>query len=163
MTKTDKSHEDYPPKHVICVGAVVIKGKQVLLVRQASGHTLEGQWSIPWGYVDSGEFPDEAACRETLEESNIEAQNLGLIGIQELHDRGWIAVVFLCKHIRGTPRADDCEETDQARFFTLEEIRGFDEQIEPWCDWIIRKVLVGDYTIIPNEPDNPYHPLKSFL
>jgi hypothetical protein len=32
-----------PPQHVVCVGAVVVNDDQVLLVRQAKGHPLEGQ------------------------------------------------------------------------------------------------------------------------
>ena len=92
MTRTSSTSKKSPPEHIVCVGAVVTKGDQVLFVRQAQGHPLEGQWTIPWGYVDEDEFPDVAACRETLEESGVEAEMLGLIGIQELHDPGWIAV-----------------------------------------------------------------------
>ena len=163
MTNSNSTSEDFPPKHIICVGAVVTKGDQVLLVRQALGHTLEGQWSIPWGFVDKSEFPDAAACRETLEESNIEAQIIGLLGIQELHNQGWIAVVFLCSYTKGSPLADGGVETDRARFFTLYEITHFEEPIEPWCEWIVRKVLEGNHIVIPLEPQNPYAPLKSYL
>jgi ADP-ribose pyrophosphatase YjhB (NUDIX family) len=163
MTNSNSTYESIPPKHVICVGSIVTKADQVLLVRQAKGHSLEGQWSIPWGFVDKTEFPDEAACRETLEESNIEARIIGLLGIQELHNQGWMAVVFLCKHTQGSPLADGGVETDRARFFTLDEIIHFEESIEPWCEWMVRKVLEGNHIVIPLEPDNPYDPLKSFL
>ena len=47
MTNSNSTSEDFPPKHVICVGAVVTKGDQILLIRQALGHALEGQWSGP--------------------------------------------------------------------------------------------------------------------
>ena len=163
MTLSNSTSEEFPPKHIICVGAVVTKGDQVLLVRQAQGHPLEGQWSIPWGFVDKSEFPDEAACRETLEESNIEAQIIGLLGIQELHDRGWIAVAFLCSYAKGSPLADGGVETDRARFFTLDEVIHFEEPIEPWCEWIVRRVLEEKHSVIPLESQNPYDPLKSYL
>ena len=35
----------------LCVGVVVRMGLQVLLVRQAEGHPLQHQWTIPWGRV----------------------------------------------------------------------------------------------------------------
>ena len=159
---TSDSHKS-PPKHIMCVGAVVSKDDQVLLVRQAKGHPLEGQWSIPWGYVDEDEFPDVAACRETLEESGVEAEILGLIGIQELHDQGWVAIVFHCRYVQGAPSADHNGETDRAGFFSLDEIDLFEDPIEPWCEWIARRVLEGKHIVIPMDADNPYTPLKSFL
>lgn len=56
------------PQTLLCVGAVVLRGDRVLLVRQAKGHPLEGPWTIPWGIVDSPEPPEVAVLRETLEE-----------------------------------------------------------------------------------------------
>lgn len=163
MESPSSESKKFPPKHIVCVGAVVVKDGQVLLVRQAEGHSLEGQWSIPWGYVDDDEFPDTAALRETLEESGVEAEVLGLLGVQELHSKGWIAIVFLCEYVQGTPVADQDGETDQARFFSLEDISVLEEPIEPWCEWIVRRVLQGQHNIIPIEVRNPYEPLKSFL
>jgi ADP-ribose pyrophosphatase YjhB (NUDIX family) len=163
MTDIHAAYEKALPKHIVCVGAVVTQGDRVLLVRQAQGHPLEGQWSIPWGFVDKLEFPDAAACRETLEESNVQAEILGLLGIQELHDPGWIAIVYLCRHSQGVPVADGGGETDQAGYFSLDEIKDFEEPIEPWCHWIALRVLAGDHTVIPLETHNPYHPLSSYL
>jgi 8-oxo-dGTP diphosphatase len=163
MNKTDPVQQSSAPRHIVCVGAVVRKGDQVLLVRQAQGHPLEGQWSVPWGYVDEEEFPDQAAIRETLEESGIEVKLVGLLGIQELHDQGWIALAFECSYMGGVPKPDRRGETDNAKFYSLEEIDALDEPIEPWCEWIVRRVLEGDHTCIPFASDNPYAPLRSFL
>ena len=35
----------------VCVGAVVRRDDSVLLVRQSPGHSLAGQWTIPWGQL----------------------------------------------------------------------------------------------------------------
>jgi ADP-ribose pyrophosphatase YjhB (NUDIX family) len=40
------------PNSVLCVGAAVRRDDRVLLVRQAAGHALAGQWSIAPGFVD---------------------------------------------------------------------------------------------------------------
>ena len=85
---------------IVCVGAVVRHEERVLLVRQSAGHSLEGQWTIPWGQIDRGESPTAAALREVKEEGNISAQVEGLLGIQELPEPwlGMIGILFLCKH-----------------------------------------------------------------
>ena len=88
MRKRDTSNVSaWPPTMVVCVGAVVLRGEHVLLVRQAEGHSLAGQWSIPWGFVDPGEFPHEAALREIYEESGINAEIEGLLGGLVAHRR----------------------------------------------------------------------------
>ena len=165
---TDKKEETFdtttkwPPKMAVCVGAVVLRDKRVLFIRQAKGHSLAGQWSIPWGVVDSGEAPEHAALRETCEESSIKAEIDGLLGIQNLRSDGWLGIIFLCHHVEGTPVPDGVE-TDRAAYFSLEEMDSFEEPFEPWCEWLARRVLTGQYMAIPCESNNPYHPRKAFL
>jgi len=147
----------------VCVGAVVLQGEQALFVRQAKGHPLEGQWSIPWGLVDPGESPDSAALRETVEEGGVTAHIEGLLGIQNLRGEGWVGIIFLCQHVSGTPVSDGGVETDEARYFSLEEMEAFGEPFEPWCEWLVRRVLRGEYHVIPPEESNPYRPRVAFF
>lgn len=49
--------------HPVCVGTISLKGDTCLLVRQATGASLAGQWSIPWGYVDEAETPNSGLNR----------------------------------------------------------------------------------------------------
>ncbi|HEY44482.1 MAG TPA: NUDIX hydrolase [Anaerolineae bacterium] len=163
MTNEERSSSQGPPKLVVCVGAVVLQGERALFVRQAKGHSLEGQWSIPWGFVDPDETPDSATLRETLEEGGIKANVEGMLGIQELQREGWIAIVFLCQHVGGIPKSDGGIETDHAAFFSLEEIEEFNEPFEPWCEWLVRRILGGEYHLIPPEPMNPYQPLSAYF
>ena len=80
MNEKSSLSPDWPPKKVICVGAVVQKENKVLWIRQANGSSLAGQWSIPWGIVEADEQPEEAALRETLEEGGITARINGFLG-----------------------------------------------------------------------------------
>ena len=163
MVNEERSSSEWPPRLVVCVGAVVIQDNRALFVRQAKGHPLEGQWSIPWGFVDPEETPDSAAIRETLEEGGVKVKVEGLLGIQPLQQEGWIAIAFLCEHLSGDPKSDGGIETDHAAYFSIEEMEGFDEPFEPWCEWIVRRVIGGDHSIIPPEPMNPYRPLKAYF
>lgn len=147
---------------LICVGGVVLDGQRVLLVRHAFGHRLAGQWSIPWGIVDDGETPSDAVLRETREESGVVAAIEGFMGLQELPEQGGIGLIFLCRHVSGDPTPDGFE-VDGARFFSLDEMDSLTEPIEPWCEWLVRRVLSGRYRAVPQEPDNPYHPKLAYL
>jgi len=99
MTGAADSGPVVSPRTVVCVGAVVLQGNRALFVRQAKGHSLEGQWSIPWGLLDPGEAPHATALRETWEEGGVMAEVEGLLGIQNLRRPGWVAILFLCRHV----------------------------------------------------------------
>lgn len=163
MTVEQTGPPEWPPRIAVCVGTVVLQGERALLVRQAKGHSLEGLWSIPWGLVDPGESPDAAALRETLEEGGVSASIEGLLGVQNLRQEGWVALLFLCRHVSGTPAPDGGVETDGARYFSLQEMDAFAEPFEPWCEWLVRRVLGGAYHLIPPEGDNPYRPRMAFF
>jgi 8-oxo-dGTP diphosphatase len=69
------------PETVVCVAAVVRNADRILLVRQAPGHSLEGQWTVPWGRLEAAESPAAAAVREAREEGGIHAAVEGLLGV----------------------------------------------------------------------------------
>lgn len=147
---------------VVCVGAVVLQGDKVLMIRQAQGHSLQGQWSIPWGLVDPGESPESAALREVREESGITAVLEGFIGMQNLPSEGWIGLIFLCRHASGTPICDGVE-TDAAAYWSQAELDALTEAVEPWCRWIVERVMTGKVQVIAPLFDNPYKPRLAFL
>ena len=62
------------------VGVVVLGAKGVLLVKRAQP-PRQGQWSLPGGAQKLGETVFEAARRETLEETGLEIEVLGLIDV----------------------------------------------------------------------------------
>jgi 8-oxo-dGTP diphosphatase len=145
------------------VGAVVMRGAEILLVRQSVGHPLEGQWTIPWGRVEPGESPAAAASREVREEGGICASVEGLLGVQELPppQNGAIALVYFCKHVAGEPQPLD-RETDAARYCSLEALDSIG-CMEPWSAWLARKVFAGAVSIARVDATNPLQPSGSFL
>tara|TARA_R100001143_G_scaffold8100_1_gene10356 strand:- start:1902 stop:2363 length:462 start_codon:yes stop_codon:yes gene_type:complete len=149
---------------IVCVGAVVYRGDEILLARQAKGHSLEGQWTIPWGRLDRGESPMTAAIRETTEEAGIIAEVDGLLGVQELPApwSGWLGLIYLCRHISGDPEPQD-PEMDAARYFTKTNLAEIDEPIEPLSAWLVARFYNDDLKVIPANPSNPLQSRGSFL
>ena len=68
----------YDPK--IAATAVVERAGLVLMLRRAV-QTGYGLWSLPGGYVDRGEVVEEAAAREVREETGLQVQIMGLVGL----------------------------------------------------------------------------------
>ncbi len=151
-------------KTVVCVGGLVRKRNTLLAVRQAGGHSLEGQWTVPWGRLEDGESPSLAVLREVKEEGGIVASIDGLLGAQELPApwSGWLALIYLCSYETGEAKPDGVE-TDAAEFLTLDDLESLDEPIEPWSEWIMRRVLRNDYTLTTKCPENPFRPAIGFL
>jgi 8-oxo-dGTP diphosphatase len=61
----------YPERPIVGVGAVIVDGDRVLLIKRAH-EPLKGEWSLPGGAVDVGETLEAALAREVLEETGLE-------------------------------------------------------------------------------------------
>lgn len=151
-------------KTQLYVGAVVLRDGEVLLVRQSPGHSLAGQWTIPWGHVDAGESPAAAALREVLEEGGVDATVEGLLGVQELPAplQGGVGLVYLCRHVSGDLQPRD-KETDAARYVSLAALDALAEPKERWSDWLIRRHFAGALTVTRIDHTNPLQSSGSFL
>lgn len=149
---------------VVCVGAVVRRSDSVLLVRQSPGHSLEGQWTIPWGQIDRGESPTGAVLREVEEEAGVIAQVDGLLGIQELPEPwlGMVGIMFLCTHIDGVP-APDMRETDAAQYFHKDQLDAVADSLEPLSTWLVRRVLTNDFHLLEMNDSGPFVPSPTYL
>ncbi len=109
---------EYPDHPVVGVGAIIIKGGEVLLARRGREPGY-GEWSIPGGGVKLGETLEEAVIREVREEVNLAIRVEEVVEVLEriFHDpQGkvqyhYVLVDFLCEHLsgQGKPGSDALE------------------------------------------------------
>jgi 8-oxo-dGTP diphosphatase len=76
-----KESREYPTRPFVGAGAIVRKGKKVLLVKRKYPPN-DGLWSLPGGLVELGETAQEAAMREVKEETGLS------VGVDRLFDVG---------------------------------------------------------------------------
>ena len=63
----------YPGQPIVGVGAVIIQGGKVVLVKRRF-EPLAGQWSLPGGRLELGETLEGGLAREMLEETGLEIE-----------------------------------------------------------------------------------------
>lgn len=63
-----------------CAGALVVREGCLLLVRRGM-EPWEGRWDIPGGFCDENEHPMVAAARETAEETGLQVEITGFLGL----------------------------------------------------------------------------------
>jgi 8-oxo-dGTP diphosphatase len=120
---------EYPDTPLVGVGAIIIEGDRVALVRR--GHLpLAGEWSIPGGVLEVGETLRQATVREALEETGLKVEVGELLGVYDrvLRDPDqrtryhYVLIDFLCRRIAGEFRAAD--DAAEARWFSRAEVGG---------------------------------------
>ena len=71
---------EYPDAPRVGVGAVILDGDRVLLVKRGQPPS-QGKWSIPGGLIHLGERIEDAVHREVQEECGVRVRLLGLCGV----------------------------------------------------------------------------------
>ncbi len=102
----------YPEQPIIGVGAVIVDGGRVLLVRRAT-EPLKGEWSIPGGMLELGEKLRDGVRREALEETGLAVETGEVLEVFDsifTDDQGrteyhYVLVDYLCRPISGEATA----------------------------------------------------------
>lgn len=119
---------------------------RLLLLKRTDNHC----WGVPGGAVELGEKVEDAARRETREETEMEIGEMSLFGVfsgPEMYykypngDETYnISIVFLTRDLRGKMNLDPAEHSEY-QYFALEKLPG---DISPPLMPVIEK-LVQDF------------------
>jgi ADP-ribose pyrophosphatase YjhB (NUDIX family) len=113
------------------VNVVVVSNEgSILLIRR----TDNGNWAVPGGAIDLGESVAQAAVRETLEESGIECEITGIVGIYSdprhliLYTsngevRQEFSIVLTARAVSGQPTPST--ESSEVRWVPVSEVSGY--------------------------------------
>ncbi|MEM4647593.1 MAG: NUDIX hydrolase, partial [Candidatus Nezhaarchaeales archaeon] len=114
----------------VAVDGVVIRNTgSVVLVRRRRP-PYEGYWALPGGFVEYGETVEEAVKREVKEETGLDVDIKGLIGVYSKPDRDprghVISIAYLTIEVGGELRSS--KEAQVGEFLVVPENLAFDHR-----------------------------------
>ena len=139
---------EFPQAPIVGVGALVIDGGRMLLVRR--GHEpLKGRWSLPGGVLELGETLEQGVMREVLEETGLQVRPVAMVEVLDRITRDqasgriryhYVLVDFLCELAGGTICcASDAED---ARWVEREQLTSHGAyQLEAFTVTVIEKAF----------------------
>ena len=119
----------YPEQPIIGVGAVIVEGARVLLVRRAT-EPLKGEWSVPGGMLELGEKLHEGVRREALEETGLVIEPGEVLDVFDsifTDEQGrtryhYVLIDFLCRRVSGEAQAGS--DVSEVRWVGEAELAG---------------------------------------
>ena len=121
----------YPENPIVGIGAVIVKGNKVLLIKRA-GDPGRGLWSIPGGLVELGEKIKDAVRREVKEETGLDVRVGEIADVTEIITRDeegkvkyhFVIVDFFAEVLRGELKpSSDALEAKWVEFNDLRKYR----------------------------------------
>jgi ADP-ribose pyrophosphatase YjhB (NUDIX family) len=107
----------------LVAGAIAELDGGIVLIQRAIEPGY-GLWTFPGGFVERGEVAEAAAARETLEETGLEIEVTGIVGLYTYEDQVPAIAVFCARVTGGEPAPLD--ETLDVRAFPREGL--------PWSE-----------------------------
>jgi ADP-ribose pyrophosphatase YjhB (NUDIX family) len=143
---------EYPDAPRVGVGAVILDGDRVLLVKRGQPPS-QGKWSIPGGLVHLGERIEDAVRREVAEECGVRVRVLGLCGVIDrvrfapaggpepprVHYH-YVIIDYAAAVEAGVPRAGS--DAAEVRWVAIADLGGYDTT-DGLADMVRRAVTVA--------------------
>jgi len=107
----------------VAAGTLTFFENRIVLVKRGISPGY-GKWVIPGGFVDRGETLEDAAVRETLEETGLQVGIKSLLNVYSYPGEAVIVAAFIAEVLAGVPTPRD--ETLEVGLFLFDEI--------PWSE-----------------------------
>ncbi|WP_416477021.1 NUDIX hydrolase [Streptomyces sp. LKA04] len=104
--------------------AVIVRDGKLLMIRrrQREGDLL---WALPGGAIEEGEGPEEAAVRETIEETALVVTATKPLGERVHPKTGRLMSYTACEPVQGEARVADEDELDAVAWVAHSEIKDY--------------------------------------
>lgn len=126
----------------LAVDILVEENGKILLIKR-NFEPFKGKWALPGGFVELGETVEQAAVREAEEETGLEVELEGILGVYsdpERDPRGHIiSIVFFGSKKDGKEKAG--KEIQDIKWTNFNKTEGIDFAFD-------HATIVGDYKII---------------
>ena len=146
--------------HKVVAGTIPEDEGRVLLTRRTI-QPARGKWVFPSGFVDWGEPVEDAAVRETWEETGLKVELSGLLGVYSYPGTPIVIVVYRARVLEG--EITTCSENDRVEW-VVGWVRSIQRQAE-FCNTRIVRRHGADYAAWPrptpselNRSPNPPSP-----
>jgi NADH pyrophosphatase NudC (nudix superfamily) len=124
----------------VLAALVEVEGR-ILLARNAAWP--EGMFALITGFMERGETPEEGIARELKEETNLDAQEIALIGVYEFTRKNELIIAY---HVKASGEIALSEELVDYRLIAPEKLR-------PWhagtgyamADWMRARGLPVEF------------------
>ena len=121
------------PEYRVQTSGVVIKQADKYLLVQEKSPKVYGLWNLPAGHIDEGETPEEAAVRETAEETGYEVELDAKLG--EYPDGDRLRHAYL-GHIVGGELNPPADEVLGAEWLSLADIQSLHQAGKLRAEWV---------------------------
>jgi 8-oxo-dGTP pyrophosphatase MutT (NUDIX family) len=115
---------------VKAAGTLIVADGKTLFLRRGNGGDHPGEWAFPGGHIEAGETPEEAARRETQEETGYEPHKLIELGKS---DDG--SVEFTTFYNESRPF--DVALSDESTEFVWSPLGSWPEPLHPGCRFVL--------------------------
>jgi ADP-ribose pyrophosphatase YjhB (NUDIX family) len=125
------------------VGSVVRHEGKILLCRRAI-EPRKGYWTIPAGYLELNESPQQGAKREAMEEANADLKLGDLLAVYTVERLSQVQILY--RATLNSPEFSAGEESLEVQLFDWDEIP-WDDIAFPTVHWILehdRQVEAGE-------------------
>ncbi|MFW5833510.1 MAG: NUDIX hydrolase [Pseudomonadota bacterium] len=132
----------------VVVGAVCAFADRILLCRRAI-EPRRGFWTIPAGFMEVGETPEEGARREAVEEARASIRIDGLLAVYSIKRIDQVQLLYAASLL--SPDVAPGAETLEVALVRWQEIP-WEDLAFPTVDWVLREARdrgLGDPPRVP--------------